>query len=75
MEVFMPKFGLMEKGEIAEWFKSEGDKVVEGEPLCGIAAEKLSNILDAPVDGVLTKIVVKEGEEVAVASLIAIIKE
>lgn len=76
-EVIMPKWGLtMDSGTVGAWRKAEGDRVVQGEILVEIATEKITNELEAPVAGVLTKILVAEGtEEVAVGTPICIIDE
>jgi pyruvate dehydrogenase E2 component (dihydrolipoamide acetyltransferase) len=75
-EVNMPKFGAtMEDGEIVAWQKKPGDTVVKGEPLVEIMTEKLTNFLDAQVDGILDKIVVDEGEKANCGDVIAYIRE
>jgi pyruvate/2-oxoglutarate dehydrogenase complex dihydrolipoamide acyltransferase (E2) component len=72
MELTMPKFGAMERGEITRWLKQEGDSFAEGEELCEISTEKLTNFLEARFDGVLDKILVHEGEEADVGAAIAL---
>ena len=70
----MPKFGLtMESGYVGYWFKKEGEFVKKGEPLVEIESEKIVNVVDAPCDGIIRKVLVKEGEESPVGSAIAII--
>ena len=61
----MPKLGLtMTEGTIDEWKKKEGDSVAKGEIIYSVATDKLTNDVEADCDGVLLKIVVKEGETV-----------
>ncbi len=76
-EVIMPKWGLtMDSGTVGAWRKAEGDSVAQGEILVEIATEKITNELESPVGGVLSKILVPEGtEEVAVGTPICIIEE
>lgn len=75
-EVKMPKFGLtMESGFIEKWFKREGDKVKEGEPLLEVSSEKITNEVTSPVSGILLKIIGKEKEEIKVGTVIALIGE
>jgi len=75
-EVKMPKFGLtMESGFIEKWFKKEGDKVKEGEPLLEVSSEKITNEVTSPVSGILLKIIGKEKEEIKVGTVIALIGE
>ncbi len=75
MEITMPRYGTtMEKGEISEWFVAEGDTVEKGDNLCEISSEKLTNTLEAPEAGTITKILVEEGDEAAVGEAIAILE-
>ncbi|MFP4619460.1 MAG: lipoyl domain-containing protein, partial [Spirochaetaceae bacterium] len=61
--VTMPRYGAtMEEGTVSEWYFEEGDSVQEGDTLCEIEIEKLSNELDAPASGVLRRILCPEGE-------------
>lgn len=71
MELTMPKYGAMESGEISKWLKSEGDSFVEGDELCEISTEKLTNYFEARFAGTLDKILVQEGEEAEVGAPIA----
>ncbi len=63
-EVVMPKLGLtMQSGTVTKWHKREGDPVKQGEPLLDIESEKITTTVEAPADGVLRLITVREGEE------------
>lgn len=53
----------MTEGTVFEWLKHEGDAVKKGETVATINSEKLTADVDAPADGILIKIVVKEGED------------
>ena len=55
---------------VASWRKNDGDSVVAGEVLVVLETDKVSNELEAPVAGTL-KILVPEGEEVAIGTVIA----
>ena len=75
-EIKMPRFGLtMESGFIEKWFKEEGEKVKEGEPLLEVSSEKITNEVASPASGILLKIMGKEKEEIKVGTVIAIIGE
>jgi len=63
----------MTKGTLNKWLKKEGDKVKKGEAVAEISSEKITNIVECPADGIIGKIVVKEGEVVPVATPIGII--
>lgn len=70
--VEMPKFGLiMTEGTISEWYKKEGDHVEEGEALCQVETQKLSNDVEAPVSGILVRIIAQEEETVPIQEPIA----
>ncbi|RLI37149.1 hypothetical protein DRO55_01970 [Candidatus Bathyarchaeota archaeon] len=75
VEVVMPKIGRMLEGELIQWFKSEGDRVKRGEPLFSVMSEKVIKEFEAPADGFLAKILVKEGETAPVGETIALIAE
>ena len=62
--IVMPKLGLtMSHGIVAEWSKHEGESFEEDEILCYVETNKISTELKAPCRGVITKILVEEGEE------------
>ena len=73
-DVIMPKLGLtMERGTIAAWLKAEGESVRKGEPLLEVETDKVTMEVEAQVDGVVGRILVPAGEEVDVATPIAIL--
>ena len=62
--ILMPKLGLtMTEGTIEEWKKKEGDEVKKGEILFSVATDKLTNDIEAEEDGILLKILVKDGDD------------
>lgn len=68
----MPKLGLiMEEGIITKWHKAEGDFFKEGEVLFEVETEKIVNDIEATFSGKLIKILVKEGNAVAVSTPVA----
>ena len=73
-EITLPRLGQgMESGVIVRWLKQEGDSVSKGEPLYELDTDKVTQEVEAEVDGVLQKIVVSEGE-VEVGATIAIVE-
>jgi pyruvate/2-oxoglutarate dehydrogenase complex dihydrolipoamide acyltransferase (E2) component len=75
VEVLLPQWGMgMSEGTVTEWLKKVGDKVTEDEPLAEIEAEKATQELESPATGVLSEILVQEGEEAKVRSVLAIIE-
>lgn len=75
-EIKMPQLGLtMEEGTVAQWLKQEGDTVAKGDVLLEITTDKLTSEIESEADGVLLKIVAKEGEDVPVKGLLGYIGE
>ena len=74
-EVKLPRLGQgMESGVIVRWLKSEGDSVSKGEPLYELDTDKVTQEVEAEVDGTLQQIVVAEGE-VEVGATVALIDD
>ena len=74
VEVRLPQWGMgMSEGTVTEWLKKVGDRVEEDEPLAVIEAEKASQELESPASGVLVEIVVEEGDDAEVRSVLAYI--
>ena len=60
-ELIMPQLGLtMTEGTVSQWLKREGDVVKKGEEVVEVETDKINNIVEAPEDGILLKIVKKE---------------
>jgi pyruvate dehydrogenase E2 component (dihydrolipoamide acetyltransferase) len=75
-QVIMPKLSpTMEEGQLSRWLKKEGDKVSMGEPLAEIDTDKATMEMQALANGVLRKILIKEGESAPLGQVIAIIAE
>lgn len=75
-KITMPKMGLtMSKGTLGKWLKKEGDKVKKGEEILEVTTDKIANMVEAPSEGVLLKILVKEGEEVPIGFTLGVIGE
>jgi pyruvate/2-oxoglutarate dehydrogenase complex dihydrolipoamide acyltransferase (E2) component len=64
--------GLTE-GEIARWLVAEGQELAEDDPLVEIATDKTTVEIPSPAAGTVTKILVPEGEVVAVGTVIVVI--
>ncbi|MEM2863911.1 MAG: dihydrolipoamide acetyltransferase family protein [Candidatus Bathyarchaeia archaeon] len=74
--VKMPKSDLtMERGTILKWYKREGDKIMKGEPLVQIMAQKSTIDLESSVSGTVLKTLAEENEDVPVGKIIAILGE
>ena len=73
-EVVMPALELaQEKGRVVRWLKSEGDEVSSGEALMEIETDKVTVEIEAPASGLLSGVRAREGDEVPVGEVIALI--
>ncbi|MBI3047528.1 MAG: 2-oxo acid dehydrogenase subunit E2 [Acidobacteria bacterium] len=74
--VVMPQMGeSIAEGTIVRWRKKVGDQVERDEPLFEITTDKVDAEIPAPAAGVLAEIKVKEGETVAVNSVVGTIAQ
>jgi 2-oxoglutarate dehydrogenase E2 component (dihydrolipoamide succinyltransferase) len=75
-EIRVPTLGeSVTEATIARWFKQTGEAVSADEPLVELETDKVTVEVPAPAAGVLEKILVKDGETVAVGALLGSIKE
>lgn len=75
-DVLMPQMGeSIAEGTIVKWLKKVGDAVQRDEPLFEISTDKVDAEIPATTAGVLIDILAKEGETVAVNSVVARIGE
>ncbi len=73
-EIVMPALGLtVEKGVILQWLKHEGDRVEKGEPIFEVEADKVTTEVESPASGILRKILVPEGVEVPILTVVAVV--
>jgi pyruvate dehydrogenase E2 component (dihydrolipoamide acetyltransferase) len=70
----MPKWGLsMKEGTVIEWLVDEGAAVAVGDEILEIETEKVNNVFEAPVAGVLRRRVVGVGTALPVGGLMGIV--
>ena len=75
MDIIMPKMGeSVSEGTIIKWHKKIGDMVKRDEIIFEISTDKVDTEIPSPLDGILTEIVVKEGETVEVGTTVAVIR-
>jgi len=76
-EIGMPSLSpTMTEGNIAKWFKKEGDKLSPGEVLCEVETDKATVEMECMEEGYLAKILQGDGaKEIQVGELIAIMVE
>jgi pyruvate dehydrogenase E2 component (dihydrolipoamide acetyltransferase) len=71
-DVLMPQMGeSITEGTVVKWLKKVGDTVQRDEPLLEISTDKVDAEIPAPAAGVVTEILAKEGDTVAVNSVLA----
>ena len=62
-------------GRVAKVFVGKGTAVAKGDRVAVVEAMKMEHVLHAPRDGVIEKVAVKEGEQVVLGALIAVLAE
>ncbi len=75
VDLIMPKMGesIME-ATILKWLKKEGDPVEQDETILEIATDKVDSEIPSPSKGIISKILYKENEVVAIGKVIAYIE-
>ncbi|HEX2637806.1 MAG TPA: dihydrolipoamide acetyltransferase family protein [Gemmatimonadales bacterium] len=72
IDVIMPQMGeSIAEGTLSRWLKQVGDAVKRDEPIFEISTDKVDAEIPAPNAGVLTEILVQEGQTVAVQTVVA----
>jgi len=74
-KIVMPQLGeSVTEGTISKWLVRVGDQVSRYDPLCEVSTDKVNAEVPSTVAGRISKIVVAEGETVAVGTLICYIE-
>ena len=72
----MPQLGeTVTEGTITRWFKQVGETVAADEPLFEVSTDKVDSEVPAPVSGVVSEIIVAEGDTVDVGARLAVISD
>jgi pyruvate dehydrogenase E2 component (dihydrolipoamide acetyltransferase) len=72
VDIIMPQMGeSIAEGTLSKWLKKVGDEIKRDEPIFEISTDKVDAEIPAPAAGVLAEILVKEGETVAVQTVVA----
>ncbi len=73
-DVVMPQMGVsVSEGTITKWLKREGEPIAADEPLLEISTDKVDTEVPSPGEGIVQRILVQEGETVAVGTKLAVI--
>ena len=74
-ELTMPMLGeVMEEGIVTSWLVEEGQVVEKGQIILEIETDKAVAEVESPASGVVTKILVPEGETVPINTPLAVIE-
>ena len=74
VDVVMPQMGVsVSEGTITKWLKQEGEQIEADEALLEISTDKVDTEVPSPASGVVTQILVPEGETVEVGTKLAVI--
>jgi 2-oxoglutarate dehydrogenase E2 component (dihydrolipoamide succinyltransferase) len=72
VEVVMPQMGVsVSEGTVTKWNKQVGDPIEADETLLEISTDKVDTEIPSPATGVVTEILVSEGETVEVGTVLA----
>ena len=72
IDVIMPQMGeSIAEGTLSRWIKKAGEAVKRDEPIFEISTDKVDAEIPAPSAGVLTEILVQEGQTVPVQTVVA----
>src|SRR4051794_378611 len=72
VDVVMPQMGVsVSEGTVTKWSKNVGDTIKADETLLEISTDKVDTEVPAPATGVVSEILVQEGETVAVGTVLA----
>ena len=74
--IAVPKWGIeMVEGTITSWNKSEGDAIAKGDEVFEMESDKIVNVWDSPVDGILRRVLVPAGDAHPVGALLGVIAD
>jgi 2-oxoglutarate dehydrogenase E2 component (dihydrolipoamide succinyltransferase) len=72
IDVIMPQMGeSIAEGTLSRWIKKVGEPVKRDEPIFEISTDKVDAEIPAPAAGVLSEVLVQEGQTVAVQTVVA----
>src|SRR6187551_1741761 len=70
----MPQMGVsVSEGTVTKWLKQVGEAIGRDEPLLEISTDKVDTEVPSPAEGIVTEILVQEGQTVEVGTVLALI--
>ena len=74
-KIILPELGEgIDKATVSYWFIQEGDKVSEKEDLVELTTDKTTFNLPSPATGILTQILIHEGDTVNIGDVLGMIE-
>ncbi|MDR6755142.1 pyruvate dehydrogenase E2 component (dihydrolipoamide acetyltransferase) [Mycoplana sp. BE70] len=74
--ITMPKWGMtMTEGRLAAWLSQEGTRISLGQEIMEVETEKITNVVESQVEGLLRRVVVDQGATAPVGALLAVVAE
>jgi len=71
-DIIIPNVGeSVSEVTIAQWFKKVGDIIKKDDPILELETDKAAQEIVSPADGIMEEILVSEGDNVAVGTLVA----
>ena len=71
-DVLMPQMGeSISEGTVTKWLKKVGEPIGKDEPLFEISTDKVDAEIPSPVAGIISKILVSEGQTIGVHTVVA----
>lgn len=75
-EIIMPALGMaQDTGTLIAWHKAEGEAVKQGETLFEVETDKATMEVEAPASGFLVGVSARDGDEVPVGQVMALISD
>ena len=76
IELKVPTLGeSVTEATVGTWFKKAGDNVAVDEMICELETDKVTIEVPSTINGVVSKIIVKEGETVELDAILALLEE
>jgi 2-oxoglutarate dehydrogenase E2 component (dihydrolipoamide succinyltransferase) len=76
IELKVPTLGeSVTEATVGTWFKKAGDNVAVDEMICELETDKVTIEVPSTINGVVSKIIVKEGETVELDAVLALLEE
>jgi len=76
VRVILPELGEgIDKAVVSYWYHGEGESVKKDEDLVELTTDKAVFNLPSPASGILSQIIIKEGQTVNVGEVLALIEE